>query len=261
MSTPFIAIALILICWLPGAVRAEEIQPDRPETTDSARLVPRGTYQLETGITISRERRAGMTAEQTFGSEAVLRIGAAQNVELNLEGEPFALVLGPPDAFGPGDVTLGIRYRFVEGVEDDPWSPSFAVKPFVTLPVRGEPIGSGRVDFGLLLLGSVALPLDFELEANAGVAAIGQTGSSDFRPQGIVSASLSRDLAPFMFAFLEIAYTSRAQRDVREQLALNTGLVYRVTPTFTLDAAVQTSLYGQGPDYLIRTGLSVRFGP
>jgi Putative MetA-pathway of phenol degradation len=261
MPVLILALALLLGLGIPEVARAGEIQPDRPEITESARLVPAASFQLETGLVYSKESRAGESAEQRLGSEADLRIGVARNVEVDIQGEPFARVRGPQDATGPGDITLGFRYRFVEGVEEDPWSPSFAVKPFVKLPIAGEPIGSGRADFGLLLLASVALPWDVELEVNAGAAAVGQTRSSGYRGQAIASAALSRDLAPWIFGFVEFFYNSRAQRDERDQFALNTGLVYRLTPTLTIDAAVQTSLLGQGPDYLIRTGLSVRFGP
>src|SRR5262249_60059060 len=120
-------------------------------------------------------------------------------------------------------------------------------KACVKLPIASEPIGSGRADFAVLLLASVALPGDFELEVNAGAAAVGQTRSSGYLGQAIASASLSRDLVPWLFGFLELFYNSRAQRDERDQFALNVGLVYRMTPTLTLDAGVQTSLLGQGP--------------
>jgi len=253
------ALALCAGIGLPGHARPDEIQPDRPEITESARLVPRGSFQLETGITFSKESRAGGRAEKVLGSEADLRIGLARNFELNIEGEPFLRVRGPEDDTGFGDVTLGLRYRFVEG-DDEPWSPSVGVKPFVRLPIAGEPIGTGRAAFGFLFMASVPLPLDFELEVNAGAVAVGQSRSSEYRGQGIVSASVSRDLARWMFGFVEFFYSTRAQRDEREQFAVNVGLVYRVTPTLAVDAAVQTSLLGQGPDYLIRTGLSVRFG-
>jgi len=256
-----VVLALGAVVGHPDHARPDEIQPDRPEITESARLVPRGSVQLETGLTYSKESRAGRRAATVLGTEADLRIGLARNFELNIEGEPFVRVRGPEDDTGFGDVTLGLRYRFVEGDDDEPWSPSLGVKPFVKLPIAGEPIGTGRAAFGLLFMASFTLPLDFELEVNAGAVAVGQSGSSDYRGQAIVSASASRDLARWMFAFVELYYSTRAQRDEPEQLALNVGLVYRVTPTLALDAAVQTSLLGQGPDYLVRAGLSVRFGP
>jgi Putative MetA-pathway of phenol degradation len=162
-----------------------------------------------------------------------------------------------PPALGTSRLACGIdcskELRTIPG-------PSVAVKPFVKLPGAAEPIGTRKADFGLLLLASFSLPGEFELEVNAGAAAIGQTESSGYRGQAIASASVSRDIVPALFAFIELFYKSRGQRDEGQQLAINTGLVYRVTPTFAVDAGVQTSLFGQGPDYVIRTGLSVLFG-
>ena len=235
---------------------AEEIQPDRPEQTESARLVPRGAVQLESGLVFSRERRAGLTAEKTFAAEADLRIGVARSLELNVGWEPLVRVRGPEDDTGIGDVTLAVRYRFVEGGEDVPWPPHVAVKPFVKLPVADAPLGTGRPDFGALLMASFELPAEFELEVNVGGAALGQRGHG-YLGQAIATASLSRDLASSLLGFFELLFNSREERDGREQLAINVGLVYRLTRALTVDAGVQTSLAGRGPDYVVRTGVSV----
>ena len=244
---------------VPGAVptHAAEIDPDRPELTESAKLVPRGAVQLESGLVFSRERRGGMTAEKTFEAEADLRIGVARHVELNIGWSPLVVVRGQEDDTGVGDVNLGVRYRFVEGYEDVFWPPHFAVKAFAKLPAVDEPIGTGRPDFGLLLLASFELPQEFELEVNVGGAAVGQTRPNDFLAQAIATASLSRDLTSSLLGFFEVLFNSREERHGREQLALNVGLVYRLTSTLAIDAGVQTSLVGQGPDYVVRAGLSV----
>src|SRR5215470_189482 len=254
------ATALFVIVSATNTTAAEEIQSDRPEVTESARLLPRGTAQLETGFLYSSQRAAGLPTEKVFGIEGVLRIGLARDFELNLESDPLVRVRGPQDDTGFGDVTLGVRYRFLEEAEDETWPPNLALKPFIKLPVASEPIGTGRPDFGALLLASIALPWDMELEVNAGGAAIGQVDSGGYRAQAIASASLSRDIVERLNAFVELFYSSRQHRDQGQQLALNVGLVYRITPTFAVDAGVQTSLFGEGPDYMIRTGLSVLFG-
>jgi Putative MetA-pathway of phenol degradation len=256
-----VSLVFVLAPRWAAIARAEEIQPDRPEVTESARLVPPRTVQLETGVLVSRQRTAGLPAERIVGAEADLRIGVARQVEVNIEGDPFVRVRGPRDDTGAGDITLGVRYRLVEGVEERPWPPSVAVKPYVKLPVAGEPIGTGRVDFGLLLLASFALPADVELEVNAGAAGIGQTDGRGYRPQAILSAAATRDIVGPLEGFLELFFTSREQGDVGSHLALNAGLFYRVTSAFAVDVGVQTSLHGDGPDYLIRTGLSIRFDP
>ena len=253
-----VVLALVVLLLLPCATQlfAAEIEPDRPELTESAKLVPRGAVQLESGLAFSRERRAGLTAEKTFAAEADLRIGVARDVELDLGWEPLVRVRGPEDDTGIGDVTLGLRYRFVRGIEDELWPPHLALKVFAKLPAANEPIGTGRPDFGVLFLASLELPQEFELEVNVGAAAIGQRRGG-YLAQAIVTASLSRELAPSLLGFLELLFGSRDERDGRDQLAVNVGLVYRLTHMMAVDAGVQTSLVGQGPDYVVRTGLSV----
>jgi hypothetical protein len=60
-----------------------------------------------------------------------------------------------------------------------------------------------------------------------------------------------------LLGFLEWLFNTRTEREGREHLAINVGLVYRLTRTLAVDAGVQASLIGQGPDYVLRAGLSV----
>jgi hypothetical protein len=250
-------LVVIVLLAIASVGVAEEIQPDRPELTESARLVPRGAVQLEAGMALSQERRAATATEKRVESETDLRIGVADDVELNLGWEPLVRVRGPDDATGIGDVMLGIRYRFVRGTEEQSWPPHVALKLFTRLPAAEQPIGTGRPDFGALLLASFELPQDFELEVNVGGAAIGQMRGGGFLGEAITTASLSRELAPSLLGFVELLLNSRTERDGRGQVAINTGIVYRVMPNLAVDAGLQTSLAGQGPDYVVRTGVSV----
>jgi hypothetical protein len=112
MAALVVVVALLLVSVSAPAIPAAEVDPDRPEVTESAKLVPRGAVQLESGVALSRERRAGVVAERTFQIEADLRIGVAHDLELNLGWEPLVRVRGPEDDTGTGDVTVGVRYRF-----------------------------------------------------------------------------------------------------------------------------------------------------
>jgi len=111
--------------------------------------------------------------------------------------------------------------------------------------------------FGVLLLASFELPHDFELEVNVGAAAVGQTRPNGYLAQVIATASLSYDITPSLLGFLEMLSNSADERGGRGLLAVNVGLVYRLTRRLAIDAGIQTSLAGQGPDYVVRTGLSV----
>ena len=92
---------------------------------------------------------------------------------------------GERDDTGPGDLTLGFKYRFLDARDGASW-PSLGLRPFVKLPVAGTPIGTGRPDVG--------------------------------------------------------------------------GILYLLGNDIALDAAAGTSLAGQGPDYLVTAGVSVRLG-
>ena len=128
---------------------------------------------------------------------------------------------------------------------------------FAKLPASEEPIGTGRPDFGVLLLASFELPHEFELEVNVGAAAVGQTRPNEYLAQAIATGSLSRYITSSLMGFLEMLFNSADERGGRGLLAVNVGLVYRLTRRLAIDVGIQTSLAGQGPDYVVRTGLSV----
>ncbi len=128
------------------------------------------------------------------------------------------------------------------------------------LPTAREPIGSERPDFGALLLMSIALPWGLSLDANAGVAAIGQRRPEGFIPQGIVSASLSWAVTERLSTITELFFSTKDERGGRDSLLTTVALMYRVTPRLAVDAGMRTTLTGRGPDWSALIGLSVRLG-
>lgn len=255
------ALALVIglgVCVVAPPVCAEDAQvdPDRPDLTNSARTVPRGGFQLESGVEYSRTRHAGAQTERRFLVDALARAGVAERVELQLGWQPLVHLRGDEDDTGVGDVTLAMKYRFFDGAA--PW-PTLGVRPFLKLPTADEPLGSGRVDFGAVALASFDLPAGFGLDVNAGLAAIGQGRPSGHLLQALASASLSLDVGDAA-PFVELAFASRSARDARDSVNLDAGVVYRVTKRIAVDAAAQTSLTGDGPDWAVRAGVTFRFG-
>jgi len=76
----------------------------------------------------------------------------------------------------------------------------------------------------------------------------------------VLGVVLSHDLGERWSAYAEVFFFSAVERGARSSVGFDTGLEFLLTPTLALDAAVQTSLAGSGPDYAFRAGLSVRFG-
>ncbi|HEY7652625.1 MAG TPA: transporter [Methylomirabilota bacterium] len=249
--------ALLGLC-VSGA-HAQEINPDRPDLTTSAEIMPVGALQLETGFEYERARVGGGPAERRATVQAVLRAGLTSWLEVALEGEPFVWRRAEREDRGSGDYTLGLKYRFHAPAADEA-GPALAVKPFVTLPTASAPIGSERPDWGALLLMTVGLPAGLGLDANAGVAAIGQTRPNGFIPEGIVSGSLSWAATDRLTTITELFFSTKDERDGRESLRATVAVMYKLTSWLALDAGMRTTLAGPGPDWSALAGLSVRLG-
>jgi outer membrane putative beta-barrel porin/alpha-amylase len=255
--------AACFVALLPlGAWAADEpepIAPDRAGASLSTSTVGRGVVQLETGQAYERERIAASPSDRRFTVEAGLRVGVTERLELRAEGEPLVVLRGAEDETNHGDFVLSARYRFLDVAEDSPW-PSLAVFPFVKLPVTEPPIGSGKTDFGALLLASFSLPWQLSLDVDAGLAAVGQSRPGGYLLQALVVAGLSRDVVEGLALFTDVAYASRDERGSRDSVVLDAGVLWRATRDVALDASVVTSLAGPGPDWAVRGGVSVRFG-
>ncbi len=235
------------------------IQTDRPSVSNSTSTVPPGALQIEGGVDYSLSRVSGGPDERQFVLGALLRAGLTDRLEVRLDGAPLVRLRSAENDTGFGDPTLGVKYRFLDAREGS-WWPSLGLLPFVKLPIAREPIGSERVDFGLTALASVDLPWQLDLDANAGLIAIGQSNRDAFLLQEVVSASLSRQIGERWSIFVEVFYASPAERGAHDIVGLDTGIQFFLTPRVALDAAAQTSFGGPGPDYAFRAGVSVRFG-
>ncbi len=262
MRAAALAVAVVLLSIGAAAAQdkddAEPVQPDRAGASTSTNIVGAGAVQIETGFNYGHERAGGRPTQKRFGLEAAVRIGLTDDLEVGFTSEPFVRLRGDVDDTGHGDFTLNAKWRFFKPTEGSPW-PQLAVLPSVTLPVTEEPFGSGKTDFGAILLASFDLPWQVGLDLNAGMSAIGQNAPSGYLLQAFIGAGLAKDIGAFTL-FTDVVYTSRQTRDERDTVILDGGVVYRPTRDVALDASVVTSLAGQAPDWTVRAGVSVRFG-
>jgi hypothetical protein len=262
MRATALAVALALLAATVAAAQDQDderlIEPDRASPTTSTSVVGAGAVQLETGFNYGHERSGGRSTQRRFGVEAAVRIGLTDDLEVGVVAEPLVRLRGDVDDTGHGDFTVAAKWRFFKPAEGAPW-PQLALLPSVTLPVTEDPFGSGKTDFGAVLLASFELPWQVGLDLNAGLFAIGQNAPSGYLAQGFVGAGLSKDVGA-VTVFTDVLYTSRETRDGRDTVLADGGVIYRLTRDLALDASVVTALAGQAPDWTVRAGLSVRFG-
>ena len=253
-----LGLAVLLRAWSTASGEST-VTPDRPDVTNSTETVPLGSIQVETGVGYEASSSAGSGVERRAAWVVTLRAGLSDRLEVRLESEPLVHLRASQEDTGSGDVCVGLKYRFLDSAEGR-WWPALAVQPFMKLPTAGVPIGSGRPDYGVLALASVALPGELDLDVNAGVVVVGQRRPSGYLMQALASASLARRLTERLSLYGEVFFTSRGERAGRDAVGVDAGVIYLVTPRVALDAAVETRVYGPGPDYGVRGGISVRFG-
>ena len=254
-----VLVALLLAVTPVAAQQNDEVNPDRPGISTGAETVPRGVLQLEAGGEYARERRAGEPSQRRASVVTTLRYGLLDGLELRIDGEPFVALRNGDDATNVGDISLGAKWRLLDGAEGT-LRPTISLFPSVKLPTAPDPIGTERADFTLLGLASFGfgrVSLDF----NAGVAAIGQRDSDSYLVQALLVAAPSVDVTKGLKVFGEIFYASRAERDGEDLVGATLGATYLLTRDVALDAAVITALAGRGPDYRIQAGVTIKFGP
>lgn len=253
------ALAVLLVA---GAAEAQPqpapINPDRPDAANSTATVGAGVLQVEGGLAYSRTGAAGGAQRQLF-VEGTLRAGLTERFEARIEGQPFVKQWGTDATTGSGDYFLGFKWHFYDPPEGS-GLPSLGVQPAVKLPTASAPIGTEKVDFGAVAVASFDLPWDLSLDVNGGLAAIAQTRPGGYLLQALVTATLGAEIDERWLPFVGLAYASRAERDGRDTLTIQPGLIWRVTRNAALDVSVQTSLVGRAPDYTVRLGASIRFG-
>jgi len=255
-------IALCAILALGASVAAAEedfIPTDRPSVSTSTVTVPPGGLQIESGVEYTRSRLSHGQNEQQFLVDVLLRAGITSRLEARLDMNPLVWLKDADTNIGFGDLTLSVKYRFFDSPEGSRW-PSLGVLPFVKLPTARSPIGSERVDFGCTALATFDLPWQLSLDANVGLAGLGQSQGAAFLLQETVSASLNRQISARWAMYGELFYASPSERGSRDVVGFDTGVQFLVLPRVVLDMAAQVARGTPGPDFAIRAGLSVRFG-
>ncbi len=200
-------LALCLAAVAPAAL-AQPIDADRPDATESPALVPRGTFQLETGATVSpRSWSVG---------EALLRVRVLPALEVR--------------------ATLSRTYTR-EGGQWSTDAPSLGVKVGLVSSDAGELsllADASRDAAGAVLLGRRALSARSSVAANVGV---GRALRGVKETTALATLSLGTDLGGGIGAFAEVAALD-VTFERRPTALADVGLTAALAPRVQADVRV-----------------------
>ena len=229
--------------------QAPELVTDRPDQTESATVVPRGLWQLETGYLFARD--GGVDGHAAPGT--LLRIGLGGRTELRVGHAGF---LGGDGRRGAGDSELGAKFNLIRSA--DGWRPELALLGALSLPTGDHGFSTDGADPSFLVAFAHELRPRLSLGYNAGAA----WESSAERPSRdaliVYSLALGFSLTDRLGTFLELFGDRQTTGAVATSASVDGGLTFLLTDVLQVDVFVGRRLQGAADDLFVGTGLSVR---
>ncbi len=229
--------------------QSADLVTDRPDKTESARVVPKGLVQVETGYLFTRDGDVG--SYEVPGT--LFRIGFGGRTELRVS---HVGVVGREGIHGAGDSELGAKINLIERA--DGWQPEFAVLAGLSLPTGEDGLSSDSIDPSFLL--SFAHELSPKLSLGYNVGATWESfAHQQFRDMFVVySLAVGIGLTDRLSMFLELFGDRQTTSTTGPSLSGDGGLTFLLTEIVQLDVYVGRGLREPSDDVFFGTGLSFR---
>lgn len=230
--------------------QSPDLVTDRPDQTESAAVVPRGLFQVETGYLFTRD--GGVNTHAAPGT--LFRIGLGGRTELRLG---HAGLVGRPDGRGAGDSGIGAKVNLVSRADDR--RPEIALLGALSLPTGTPGFSSGGADAAFLAAFAHALGPRLSLGWNAGAAwesSPDQPGRDAFL---VYSLALGVGLTDRLGVFLEAFGDRQVGGATPAAAAVDAGLTLLLNDVLQFDVSAGRGLRGPADDMFVGTGLSFRW--
>jgi hypothetical protein len=224
---------------------ASEISTDRPDVTNSSRVVPYGSLQAENGVDWTVRQGSNVVS----GSETRLRLGVAHCTEVLADVPTYFYSLNGRASSGFSDFVVSIKRELPV-----PFGFHLSATGGLGFPTGASKISSHGYDPYVQFPWSRRLSDDWSLHGMFTVTFFTRqhTDKPTFEP----TLSLERDLAPTRDLFLE--YVGDYPNHARPSQILDGGGSWRMTRLQQLDFHAGFGLNSSSPDHFFGIGYSFR---
>ncbi|WP_163397340.1 transporter [Flavobacterium fluviatile] len=242
----FLHLTLILSCIFPSCLKAQQIQTDRPNETESPSVVPAGRLQLESGLYYQKEE-----GTQTVESpQAVLRYGLFRNAELRFETALQFTKQDGQSQLGIQPSAVGIKYHLLD---HKGMLPDLALLSRLYIPwIADKAYKEDHYSPELQLLAQHEISSKAHVGYNAGV----QWVSENLQPEYIYTLSADHALTKKIKLVVE-AYGTVISHHHAQNTA-DAALLFILSPDVQLDLTAGTSLMHAGSQKFAAAGFSIR---
>ena len=225
----------------------DEISTDRPDVTNSSLVVPAGSLQIENGIN-SSARDGGRFVD---GTNTRLRLGITQCLELLVDVPMYFANVRGPGSSGFSDLAPALKWQ----ISPIPGKVDLSAVFGVALPSGSASIaGRGAQPY-------LQFPWSWELQSGWGLSGMFTEfiRPSDPTSKLITEATFVIEKKVTERTSLFVEYVGDYPANGSPAQLLNSGGLYRLSPTQQLDFHVAVGLNHNAPNYIVGVGYSVRF--
>jgi hypothetical protein len=224
----------------------DEIATDRPDVTNSSLVVPTGSFQSENGVNF-RSQDGGQMID---GTNTRWRLGIAPCLEVLVDLPTDFAPIREPGRPGFSDVAPAIKWQ----VSPIPGKIDLSLVTGVALPTGALNIaGPGAQPY-------LQMPWSWELHDGWGLSGM---LTEFFRPADVVAPRIAEvtfavEKKITERASLFVEYVGDYPENSSPSQLLNSGGLYRLSPTQQVDFHVAFGLNHNAPNYLVGVGYSFR---
>jgi len=256
MKAAVVVLGSLALALVAGTVAAKDpLVTDRPDFTESAFVVGRGTVQLEGGGTYVDFGNESATTLP----ELLVRWGITRTVELRFLTPTYAWIDGP-DGSDSGflSTSLGAKIALNDGGGDGFWGKTGAsVIVATTIPTGSSAVASSAWQPSATLSLAWDLSDSVGLGTNIGWARPENDGQRFNSFFGSVAAGFG--VAKNTSIFTEFIFFDRESERGPSTTTFQAGVTYLISPDFQVDIRAARRLSSEGADILIGLGASARF--
>jgi hypothetical protein len=238
-------IVCLLFSFRTSAQEVEPINTERPSFSSSPLALDVGYWQLEAGYQFSGNEGSTPSDEHSVPN-ALLRFGLRNNFELQLNWSGYTSTKSPSgDTSGYNDASLGVKWQLLQSDK------KFVAALFVgfSMPLGSAGQSSGSTDPEAALFWSYHGALDW-----FGTSKISVT---DDKYKFESAAGINLSLGEITGAFVE--YKGTFPEGAGSAHDLNMGLTWLLNPDLQIDLHGTAGLNSRATDYVIGTGIALRF--
>jgi outer membrane putative beta-barrel porin/alpha-amylase len=237
---------------------------DRPSKTDSPYTIDAGVFQVESDVwnwTLDYEN--GVRTRTWIVSNTNFKLGLTNWMDLQVFPQIYVNTRTSGPAFGKpvehdgfGDTTVRLKINLAG---DDGGKLVLGFVSSVKIPTNTGDTGNHVWEPGFGLPVNYSLPWGFTFFGQTRIDVLDQTRSSNMRVQWQNPFGLSRTIVGNLSSYLEFYNAVSTGHDQQWVGTLDTGLIYQVTPNFSIDVNAFFGLTDNAPDYNVFSGFGYRF--